>query len=109
MKELRTGKLQTRLAGLLNLQSIPINLTQCEKNNPSQITLHTRLLGDCFSQINRKPKRHSWPVLSLALPFLERRPGFLIYRHKGTSCIHAAFSLSLQKRSALCPPPHSQG
>jgi len=85
MKELWVGKLQTRLARLLNLHFFPINVTQGEEHNPRQIALHARLLRDRISQINRKPKRHSWLVVSLVLHFLDRSPGFLLHCHKWTS------------------------
>ncbi len=104
MKELRIGKPQTRLASLLNLHFFPINLAQSEKHNPGQIALHARFLRDCFSQINRKPERHSWLVVSRLLRFFDRSPGFLLHCHKWTSRFHSAFSLSLQKASAFCPP-----
>ena len=91
MKELRLGKLQTRLAGLLNLHFFPINLAQGEENNPRQIAFHARLLRDCFSQINRKPERHSWSVAARVLRFFDRSPGFLLYYHKRTSRFHTAF------------------
>ena len=91
MEELRPGKLQTCLAGLLNLHFFPINLAQGEENNPRQIAFHARLLRDCFSQINRKPERHSWSVAARVLRFFDRSPGFLLYYHKRTSRFHTAF------------------
>jgi hypothetical protein len=82
MKELWVGKLQTRLARLLYLHLFSINLTQGEEHNPRKIALHARFLRDCFPQINRKPERHSWPVVSRLLRLFNSSMGFLLHGHK---------------------------
>jgi hypothetical protein len=108
MKELRIRKPQTRLASLLNLHFFSINLTQGEKHNPRQIALHARLLRDCFPQINRKPERHSWPVVSRLLAFLDRSPGLLLLCHERNSYVLLGFSVLHQRDESdlLSAPNH---
>ena len=53
VEELRLGQFQTRLASLLNINLVMVQMAHCVKDDPGQIALYARLLGDGFAEIER--------------------------------------------------------
>ena len=52
VEELRVGKFHAGLAGLHDVHLFAVNMAQSKKDDSGKIALYTRLLGDCFAQVN---------------------------------------------------------
>ena len=53
MEELRVGELHAGLAGLHDVYFFALDVAQRKKDDPGQIALYARLLGDGFAEIER--------------------------------------------------------
>jgi hypothetical protein len=78
VQQLRRTERQTCLAGLLDFDVFTVNVAQSEKDDPGQIALYPRFLGDRFSQFKGESESHSGPVVCPPLAFPIHFPDFLL-------------------------------
>ena len=79
MKQLRRTERQTCFTGLLDFHILAINVTQSEKNDPSQIALDASLFGNCFSQFEGESESHSGSIVCPPLAFPIHFPDLLLF------------------------------